>query len=39
MADTLQCNDPAPHGPHTWYSPSASGSGQDQHQCQGVGRR
>jgi hypothetical protein len=36
MADSQVCNDPKPHGPHTWYSPSSSGTGQDEHNCPGV---
>lgn len=36
MRDNQTCNDPKPHGPHTWYSPSPKGSGQTQHQCPGM---
>jgi hypothetical protein len=34
----MTCNDPQPHGPHTWYEPNPTpgGGGQIQQQCPGV---
>jgi len=36
MASTQVCNDPDPHGGHTWYAPGPPGSAQVEHWCPGV---